>query len=66
MLLSDQVIADDVQAKGVLPKILPVELPTAPSSAGITTLKNRTLGRIAELCVECPREVARPLMKIKI
>ena len=52
--------------RGVSLKILPVELPTAPSPTGITTLKNRTLGPVAELFVECAREVARPLMKIKI
>jgi hypothetical protein len=52
--------------RGVPLKILPVELPTAPSPAGITALKNRTLGLVAELFVECAPDVARPLMNIKI
>src|SRR5262249_17775881 len=50
-------------AKGFPPKILPVDLPTPRPPAGITSLKNRTLGPVAQLFIECAREVAKPLMK---
>ena len=45
-------------------KILPVELPPAPVSVGIVTLKNRTLSPAARLFIEHAREVAkRPAKK---
>ncbi len=45
-------------------KVLPVELPSAPVSVGIVTLKNRTLSPVARLFIEHAREVAkRPAKK---
>ena len=44
-------------------KLLPVELPMTQSSIGIITLKNRTLSPLAQLFIDCAREVAKPLAK---
>jgi len=44
-------------------KALPVELPVARLANGIVTLKNRTLSPVAQLFIECAREVAKPLPK---
>ena len=44
-------------------KALPVELPVARLANGIVTLKNRTLSPVAQLFIECAREVAKPLAK---
>jgi DNA-binding transcriptional LysR family regulator len=45
-------------------KVLPVELPSAPVSVGIVTVKNRTLSPAARLFIEYAREVAkRPAKK---
>lgn len=46
-------------------KILPVELPTARRPNGIVTLKNRALSPVAKLFIDCAREVAKPLAKLK-
>ena len=46
-------------------KVLPVELPMARLANGIVTLKNRTLSPVAQLFIECAREVAKPLAKRK-
>ncbi|MEA2911136.1 MAG: hypothetical protein QOJ15_3217 [Bradyrhizobium sp.] len=46
-------------------KILPVELPMARRPNGIVTLKNRTLSPVAKLVIDCAREVAKPLAKLK-
>jgi DNA-binding transcriptional LysR family regulator len=46
-------------------KLLPVELCTTQQQTGIITLKNRTLSPLAQLFIECAREVARPLVKGK-
>jgi len=45
-------------------KVLPVELPIQPRlrSVGIVTLKNRTLSPVAQLFIDCAREVAKPLV----
>jgi DNA-binding transcriptional LysR family regulator len=40
-------------------KILPVKLPLAPMPIGVATLKNRTLGPVAQLFIEHAREVAK-------
>jgi DNA-binding transcriptional LysR family regulator len=40
-----------------------VDLPTMPGPVGIVTLKNRTLGPVAQLFVETARAVARPLAR---
>jgi DNA-binding transcriptional LysR family regulator len=45
-------------------KVLPVELPLARRPNGIVTLKNRTLSPVAQLFIDCAREVAKPLAKI--
>lgn len=44
-------------------KVLPVELPTTRGKTSIMTLKNRELGPVAKLFIECAREVAKPLAK---
>jgi DNA-binding transcriptional LysR family regulator len=46
-------------------KILPVELPRATRPNGIVTVKNRALSPVAQLVVECARELAKPLAKRK-
>lgn len=46
-------------------KALPVELPMARRPNGIVTLKNRTLSPVAQLFIDCAREVAKPLAKRK-
>jgi DNA-binding transcriptional LysR family regulator len=42
---------------------VPVELPTTRRQMGIVTLKNRTLSPLAQLFVECARDIAGPLAK---
>jgi DNA-binding transcriptional LysR family regulator len=42
---------------------LPIELPTTRRQMGILTLKNRTLSPLAELFIECARDIANPLAK---
>ncbi|HMJ44434.1 MAG TPA: LysR family transcriptional regulator [Pseudolabrys sp.] len=42
-------------------KVLPVALPMARLPNGIVTLKNRTLSPVAQLFIDCAREVAKPL-----
>jgi DNA-binding transcriptional LysR family regulator len=44
-------------------KKLPVELPTKPFSVGVVTLKNRTMSPVAQLFIDCAREVAADLGK---
>lgn len=46
-------------------KALPVELPMAPLPNGIVTLKNRALSPVAQLFIDCAREVAKPLAMTK-
>ena len=46
-------------------KILPVEMPIARQPNGIVTLKNRTLSPVAQLFIDCAREVAKPPAKRK-
>jgi len=46
-------------------KMLPVELPITGGPIGILTLQNRTLSPVAQLFIDCAREVARPLVKGK-
>jgi DNA-binding transcriptional LysR family regulator len=46
-------------------KVLPVELPMARRPNGIVTLKNRALGPVARLFIDCAREVARTPAKRK-
>ena len=45
-------------------KVLPVELPTTRRQIGIITLKNRTLSPLAQLFIECAREIAKPMAKV--
>jgi DNA-binding transcriptional LysR family regulator len=48
-------------------KLLPVELPTTThGQIGIMTLKNRTLSPLAQLFIECAREVVKPLVRRKL
>ena len=42
-------------------KMLPVELPSRPAPVGIIRLKNRTISPVAQIFIECAREVAKPL-----
>jgi DNA-binding transcriptional LysR family regulator len=44
-------------------KRLPIELPIEPFSVAIVTLKNRTISPVAQLFIDCAREVAAPLAK---
>jgi DNA-binding transcriptional LysR family regulator len=44
-------------------KKLPVELPIQPFAVAIVTLKHRTISPVAQLFIECAREVAHPLVK---
>jgi DNA-binding transcriptional LysR family regulator len=44
-------------------KRLPIELPIQPFAVAIVTLKNRTISPVAQLFVDCAREVAGPLAK---
>jgi DNA-binding transcriptional LysR family regulator len=46
-------------------KVLPIELPIKPQPVGIVTLRNRTLNPVAQLFLDCAREVARPLVEGK-
>ena len=46
-------------------KMLPVEAPGILFPIGIITLKNRTLSPIAQLFINCAREIARPLAKTR-
>jgi DNA-binding transcriptional LysR family regulator len=44
-------------------KVLPIELAKFHGFAGIVTLKNRTLTPVAQLFIDCAREVAKPLAR---
>jgi DNA-binding transcriptional LysR family regulator len=44
-------------------KVLPVRLPAIPWPVEIATLKNRTISPVAQLFIECAREIAKPLAK---
>ena len=44
-------------------RVLPVELSTTQRQIGIITLKNRTLSPLAQIFIECAREIAKPLAK---
>jgi DNA-binding transcriptional LysR family regulator len=46
-------------------KVLPVELSVAGKPVGIVTLKNRTLSPVAQLFIDCARELAKPVGKRK-
>src|SRR5262245_15791412 len=52
-------------AKHPFLKELPVKLPIAGGPMGIHTLKSRTLSPVAQLFIDCAREVAKPLAKRK-
>jgi DNA-binding transcriptional LysR family regulator len=49
--------------KGLPLRPLPIKLNAPVRPAGIVTLKNRTLGPVAKLFINCAREVAGPLAK---
>jgi hypothetical protein len=42
-------------------KALPIDLPNIQIPVGIITLKNRTLTPVAQLFIDCAREVAKLL-----
>lgn len=46
-------------------KRLPIDLPTTRRPVGIITLKNRTLNPVAQLFIDCAREVVKPLDRRK-
>jgi DNA-binding transcriptional LysR family regulator len=46
-------------------KALPIDLPDIRIPVGIVTLKNRTLAPVAQLFIDCAREVASPTAKGK-
>src|SRR5262249_52198448 len=42
-------------------KLLPIELPIESLPIGIIKLKNRTLSPVAQLFIDCARQIAKPL-----
>jgi DNA-binding transcriptional LysR family regulator len=42
-------------------KVLPIDLAAKAGAVGIITLKNRTLTPVAQLFIDCAREVAKPI-----
>ena len=46
-------------------KALPIDLPDIRIPVGIVTFKNRTLTPVAQLFIDCAREIARPMAKGK-
>ena len=42
-------------------KVLPINLAANDGVVGIITLKNRTLTPVAQLFIDCAREVAKPM-----
>lgn len=46
-------------------KLLPVEFPNQPRPIAVITLKHRTLSPIAELFIDCARQIAKPLTRRK-
>jgi DNA-binding transcriptional LysR family regulator len=50
-------------AKRLPIKKLPIELPLPPFPVAIIKLKNRTISPVAQLFIDCAREVVRPLAK---
>jgi DNA-binding transcriptional LysR family regulator len=46
-------------------KVLPINLPVQPRPVGIVTLKNRTLSPVAQLFIECDREVVNPPARVR-
>lgn len=44
-------------------KKLPIELPIQPFAVAIVMLKNRTVSPVAQLFIDCAREVARPFAR---
>ena len=45
-------------------KRLPIDLPTTRRTVAIITLKHRTLSPVAQLFMDCARELAKPLTKL--
>jgi DNA-binding transcriptional LysR family regulator len=46
-------------------KVLPIELPTTRRPIAVVTLRNRTVSPVAQVFIECAREVAKSLNKTK-
>jgi DNA-binding transcriptional LysR family regulator len=44
-------------------RVLPVELPTTYREVGIVTLKKRALSPLAQIFIDCAREIAKPRAK---
>jgi DNA-binding transcriptional LysR family regulator len=44
-------------------KTLPVQLPIKPFAVSIVTVRKRAVSPVAQLFIECAREVAHPLVK---
>jgi DNA-binding transcriptional LysR family regulator len=44
-------------------KRLPIELPVEPFAVAIVALKNRTISPVAQVFIDCAREVAKPLAR---
>jgi DNA-binding transcriptional LysR family regulator len=44
-------------------KVLPIDIAANGGVVGIITLKNRTLTPVAQLFIDCAREVAKPMAK---
>ena len=54
-----------LSAKRLSVKALPVDLSIRPGQVGVVTLKNRTISPVAQLFIECAREVIKPLVRAK-
>ena len=46
-------------------KVLRVKMPVVPRPVGIITLKGRMISPVAQLFIDCAREVAKPLARCK-
>jgi DNA-binding transcriptional LysR family regulator len=46
-------------------KTLPIEVPTTRRPVGLVTLKSRTISPVAQLFIDCAREVTKPLTEAK-
>src|SRR5206468_3100157 len=52
-------------AKHMGMRALPIELPSTKQPVGLFTLKNRALSPLAQLFIDCVREVAKPLARYR-
>jgi DNA-binding transcriptional LysR family regulator len=46
-------------------RALPIDLPTTKQPIGLFTLKNRALSPVAQLFIDCARDIAKPLARLR-